>query len=317
MRNAINIVPPDEDLGFRFEADDMDYLISVSADDDKKDKKKATRKKPTATNGIIAANSQDGMLQMGMGGSYKENYKETDTLLRTSIAQIDSVTGYIETDLREIRSAKNLKKKYDYTALLYGTESSLIGQKISAIRELNSTINKINDMEFKRAKEMRALDTANNDDKAIMDLYQAMVSGSLPMNNNNMNTYNATVMQNSIIPASNNIPSNLGNSYDAGYQKYLSNISPEENMMLFENNSNIQEVVCYNQDTQNMYFDIMDVNTGQSVPNVPRKDAMFLENTKLDFSDMIARNDKLGESYRIVLVGNGMINTDPIILDQY
>jgi hypothetical protein len=302
MRNAINLIS-DEDLGFRFEADDSDYVISVSPDaEDKKDKKKTTtRKKPTTNNRIVAATSQDATLQMGMGGSYKENYKETDALLRTTIAQIDNTTGYIENDLREIRSAKNLKKKYDYTSLLYGTEASLIGQKISAVRELNSTINKINDMEFKRAKEMRALDSANNDDKAIMDLYQAMVSGSLPMSNNNMNTYNATVMQNSIIPVAGggnnyNNPQATNTAYDAGYQKYLSGLSPEENMMLFENNSNIQEVVCYNQDTQNMYFDILDVTTGQSVPNVPRKDSMFLENTTLDFTDMVARNNKLGES---------------------
>ena len=80
--------------------------------------------------------------------------------------------------------------------------------------------------------------------------------------------------------------------------------------LLLENgaNPNIQQVVVHNRATGQSYFEIMDMSTMTPVPNTDKYDNSFLEDTHMDFTNNIATNVNLGESYPIVQIGG-----DPIL----
>ena len=61
-------------------------------------------------------------------------------------------------------------------------------------------------------------------------------------------------------------------------------------------------VVVYDKATGNKYFDVMNVATGRSIPNVPRRDPMFMEDTTLDIQKKIAKNINLNETFPIVII---------------
>ena len=106
-------------------------------------------------------------------------------------------------------------------------------------------------------------------------------------------------------------PNIMGNdigSADTQYNNYLQNITPAQNMMFLENNPNIQQVVVYNQETGARYFDVIDMSTGQSVPNAEKHDAMFMEDVTIDQKNRVARNINLGETYPLVIVGEPILN---------
>ena len=193
-----------------------------------------------------------------------------------------------------------------------------LGNKIQAIKELNSVISKCNDLELKRAKELKELEN-QDDDKRIMDLYNAMIS--MPVGGQTgmvsgfssplgPSTFDMTYAgsPNSATP---NIITSTDSSNDVGYQSYLQNKTPAQNMMLLDANPNIQQVVVHNRATRQSYFEIMDMSTMTPVPNTDKYDNSFLEDTHMDFINNVATNVNMGESYPIIQIGG-----DPI-LNEY
>ena len=185
------------------------------------------------------------------------------------------------------------------------------------IKELNSVISKCNELELRRAKELKELEN-QDDDKRIMDLYNAMISmpvgGQVGMMNGfstplGPNTFEMTYAGNPNSPTPNVVTTVDGQ--DAGYQNYIQNKTPAQNMMLLDSNPNIQQVVVHNRATGQSYFEIMDMSTMTPVPNTDKYDNSFLEDTHMDFTNNIATNVNLGESYPIVQIGG-----DPI-LNEY
>lgn len=235
---------------------------------------------------------------------FDNKYTETNNILRSSIAQIDHHLIDLNRDIEQIRNAKMLKNKYQYLSLLQGNLGSLISSKIAAAREINNTISKCNDFEMKRFKEIKASALADaDDDQRVMEMYKAFVStpvstGQSPFPNIN---------QMSVNPVQATSGMAIGNQ-DAQMQQYLTNLTPAQNMMYLGENPNVQQVVVYNQETGARYFEIMDMSTGQPVPNAEPHDAMFLEDVTIDLKNNIARNTNLGESYPLVVVGQSVLN---------
>ena len=91
---------------------------------------------------------------------------------------------------------------------------------------------------------------------------------------------------------------------DAGYDAFINGNSPEMTAIMFEKNPNLQTVVVYNQTDQSKWFDIIDVTTGQSLPNIPRPPEKLLENMHIDIMNGTAKNIQTDQIYPLVLVGN-------------
>ena len=234
---------------------------------------------------------------------YALKYSETDARLKESIAQIDMSLGLLQQDISQIRNSRTLKRKYDYLSMMQGTMGQFINTKVSAIRELNNTITKCNELELKRAKDLKAAEATKNDDKAIMDMYNAFIHTPV-------STGMALSPGMTDIPASALSSINTAvNDDEAGYQNYMNNLNPSQKLMMYENDPDVQQVVMYDESTGARWFEIMNLRTNQVIPGADKHDMMFMEDTVLDFNNGIAKNLNLGETYPIITVGNSVINT--------
>lgn len=231
---------------------------------------------------------------------YLDSYRETTNMLNTSIAQIDLAQNQIRQDLDLIRSSKTLKRKYDYISMLTGSVCSLIGTKVTAIREINKSITDSHNLDIKRVKELKLNAAEVDDNKAVMDMYNAFIS--MPSTTPMTAQFIPSGTDMTLIEQSNNINATQLGSSDVGFQNYMDNLSPVQNMMLLEGNSNIKTVVVYDPNTGNRWFDVVDISTGQSVPNTPKPDAMFLEDTTIDVRNKIARNINLDQVYPLIIL---------------
>lgn len=237
--------------------------------------------------------------------SYDSSYMVTSGLLATSIDQIDYVNSKILQDLETVRALRD-KKKWEYIGGLAGTSTSLIGNKISAIREMNSIISKCHDLELRRVKELNLGKEEVDDDKRIMELYSAFTNlpvgsvsgmGALPF---------ASMTGAEMMTANNGVPINANAQAvtpDAGYEAFLKNCTPEQNAMFMEQNAYIETVVVFDQSTQQKYFEVVDTRTGEVIPNMPLPSEFELDGVTVDVSRGTARNSQLRKDYKLKLVG--------------
>lgn len=233
---------------------------------------------------------------------YMEKYEETNAILRSSIAQIEYGLTELQKDADKIRNS-NHRKKYDYLSLIHGTMGNYINNKISAARELNNTINKCNEMEYKRFKELKLMNAEQDDDKAVLESYKAFVN--MPIGSYNLPP---------IGPSSQELTINSGNirgievGADAGYENYIRNMTPQQHMMALEGNPDIKEVIMYEQRTGRRWFEVINIRTGEIVPNSDKTDMMLIDEFELDLNKKIARSINMGISMPLIVIEDPTLN---------
>lgn len=234
---------------------------------------------------------------------YEHKFQETTNILKSAIIQLDMGMTELQQDIEDIRHSKTMRNKYTYLSNLQQSMGAMISNKIAAARELNNTISKCQDLEMKRYKELKATAMADNqnDDMRVMEMYKAFVN--TPVNTNPFPNISQTAVAGSVALNSPNI-----GGTDMAYANYVNNLTPAQNMMFLEGNPNIQQVVVYNHETGARYFEVMDMSTGQPVPNAEKHDSMFLEDVDIDFKNHVARNVNIGETYPLVEVGKPIMN---------
>lgn len=287
----------------------MSFNLSISPEEPKKTTKRSSSKKSSAASNAVknavtdtvSAVEMDDMLTTNK--PYQTKYDETTMLLKASIGQLDGLLAESINDANQIRASKTLKRKYDLLSLLNNNASSIIGNKITAIREINNTISKCNDLELKRRKELSLAAAGENSDKKIMDMYSAFVS----MPSSEPGVANMQSITNSL-NMGNVITGSIIGGDDMGYQQYVQNMNPAQRLNMYESNPDVKQVVVYNQQNGSRYFEVMNMATGEVIPGVDKHDAMFLEGVTLDLENKIARNIDLGETYPIVVVGEPVMN---------
>ena len=134
-------------------------------------------------------------------------------------------------------------------------------------------------------------------------MYQAFMA--TPVSSNPLPNISAAAINSGIQTNGINLASG---GQDMGFNSYMNNLTPQQNMMQLERDPNIKEVVVYNQENGSRYFDIIDMRTGQHVPNTEPMDPMFLEDITIDLKNKIARNINLGESYPLIVVGQPIMS---------
>jgi len=234
-------------------------------------------------------------------------YAHTTSLLHETIQQIDMVAAEIKTELDSVRLSRTMKNKQNHIVGLSGGLGKLLETKVSAITQLNNCISKANEMDYKKEKDRRE-SQANQlaDDKYIMDMYNSFISnnngGSNVLGPNILNTTVSSINGDGIIRAS-GVNLQDGN-VDTGYLNYLSRLTPEQNMMFYENDPNVKTVVVFDESTGNKFFQVMNIATGQVVPNVPVLDNRFMEDTTIDLKSKTAKNNNLHEVYPVIVINN-------------
>lgn len=288
---------------------------SSSIFDDSKPKRGRPRKDSSSPrvvqiSGQNAAN-YDPSLNPDGSVNYHAPYNETDNIIKSVIVQADSIINDLNGDIKKIRDAKAMTSKYKYLTDLTLTMSNLLSTKIGAAKELNSSINKAQDMQFKMQKELKAMEVAKDDNKNIMDMYNAFMS--IPTNTMQTNPLGPSIQSmtlpkntgmNMIDIVSQASGNNYMNAEEAGYQNYLATMTPEQNRMRHENDPNIQTIVVFDQSNGNKWFDVIDVRTGESVPNMAKPDPFLLDDTRPDIVNGVARNSNINVTYPLKVIGN-------------
>lgn len=294
------------DFGY-FRTENAKVAIPIESEDDVKKRGRPPKKKsepavyvPVDSNGCPTKLSA-----LETNEPYINTYTETNYLLKNAIGQIDLLASEIKQDMDAVRESKTLKNKYNYITEMTTTTSSLLGTKISAIRELNSTISHSHDLDLKRAKELKLSAAAEQtDDKTIMDMYSAFVNTPVGVYGGpgqlGPSVQEMTLMSNMDSMIRTDI---MSQGVDIGYNQYMNNLTPEQNRMRLEDNPNIETVVVFNQDSGQRYFDVIDKTTGMSVPNYARPDSFLLDNTTIDVNRQIARNIDIDRTFPLILVG--------------
>lgn len=228
----------------------VDYHGESNATSEKK-KKTTTRKKKTENgNNIVKVDSENnGDLSMHETNTpYNETYTETTNLLKSSIVDIDLMQNELRNDIDAIRNSKTIKKKYDYISEIASTRGSLINTKITAIREINNAITNSHNLELKRIKELKLNEDNKDDDKYIMDMYNAFIS--TPIGTRQMDMRGPSM--NDLTLGSNIVKADIrDNNYNAFMNEPM---SPTAHMMRLESNPNIKTVVMYDSTTGNRWF---------------------------------------------------------------
>ena len=88
----------------------------------------------------------------------------------------------------------------------------------------------------------------------------------------------------------------------------LDHLTPEQNLMLNDNNPDIEEVIVYDQATGAKYFQWMNTKTGEAIPNMPITSNLILEDYTIDPRTHLAKNTNLNSIKKVVVINNGEFN---------
>ena len=145
-----------------------------------------------------------------------------------------------------------------------------------------------------------------NDDKYIADLYKSFIANpQVNIQSPQVPQIDSSIFGSGIVRADlkdGNIAQ--GGQIDLGYLNYESNLTPEQNLMRYEGDPNVKQVVVYDASTGNKMFQMMNLATGQVIPNVPVYDEMFMADTTLDLKTKTAKNINLNETFPIVVIND-------------
>lgn len=259
----------------------------------------------------------------------EEGYAPQASLLYGTIQQTDYLYGSIEDELQKYKDNRNYggKTRAMNMSSLLSSQVGVINAKTNIVRELNNMRSRINDAVMKNNQMMK--DTKeDNADKAVMDAYYALVNAPQyglnpnisPLSQSSINT--GVNLSGNVIPSSNINPGivtsddttpqlppgMMGNGGDTSFQNYLQNLTPIQQRMILEKDPNVKTVVVYNQNTGHKYFDIVNVQTGQSIAGAQRPAEFLLDDMRIDFRTGTASNSNANMTFPLVVTGNRAID---------
>jgi hypothetical protein len=247
-------------------------------------------------------------------------YGETTGLLHETLGQIDAVNGELVHEFEQVKNNRTMKNKYTVLNNLSENIGAMISNRISVIKEINNCISKSNDMDYKKYKDFQAAKAQVTDDKYISDMYQAMIANPA----NLAPTYTTPMIDQSVVGSNiiranvpNSVLSDNGGFIDEGYLNYIANLTPEQQLMRYENDPDVKQVVVYDDSTGYRSFQMMNTRTGEVLPQLPTYGDNIMEDTTLDLQTGKAKNLNLRETFDIVRINNNAATANPNITSQY
>ncbi len=299
---------------FKFKAQPSTIHVDVEPSDAETSKKKSPGrpKKVESGNLPIVTGEDSPAVTKANNGQIVENptaysYMETTGMLRETLGQIDSLNSELMQEFQMVRNNRTMKNKYNVLVGLSENVGSLLSNKISAIREINSSISKANDLDYKKIKDAKAAQAAIDDDKYIADLYKsAMAQPNMSPVSPILPQVDASIFGSGIVRAQTPFEMSNGMPLDVSYLNYQSNLTPERNSWRYEDNPAVQQVLVMDDATGNKYFQYMNTQTGEIIPNMPTYDENILADTTVDRDRMIAKNNNLNQIFPLVIINQGV-----------
>lgn len=290
--------------------------VDISTDAEVKERKRKKKEgnstlpraidKSDSSTGIVVSNEGATSVSGEVVDSTIYTYGETTNLLHETLGQIDAINGELVQEFNAVRRNRTMKNKYNVLIGISENIGSMLNNRLSAIKEINNCISKSNEMDYKKYKDREAMQATMNDDKYISDIYQAFLQnpGAQPTNYN-LPEYNPNAYGSGIVRA-NIVTDNTAGTQDIGYLNYIAGLTPEQNLMRYENNPDVKQVVVYDPNTGNRFFQVMNTRTGEVIPNVPVYGEDIMADTVLNTNTGIAKNINLNETFPIVTI-NGSV----------
>lgn len=236
------------------------------------------------------------------------SYGRTTALLDNTLGQLDMVACELKSEMDKVRISRTIKGKYTYLVGLSNSLSQLLSTKTAVIKEINNAITKSNELDYRIIKDKRDSEKMANDDKYIMDMYNAFIQNPMGMQGSTQqilgvpDTLSVVTGTTDVFAPTNSKAQQIE---EVGYQNYIKNLTPAENMMAYENDPNVKECVVYDAATGAKQFAIMNMATGQPVPNTePLNTEVFMPDTTIDLANKIARNRNLNRTFPLIVLND-------------
>lgn len=257
-------------------------------------------KKKTVTE-VIDVVPQTSMSYVQENIPYATAYNDTNMQLDAAIQQLDMLTAEVLGDIQTLRANKTVRNKYNYINDATANAASIINSKISAIKEKNKTINDINHMEITRMKELKSTMNQEDDNQKLMNMYNAFVNAPIGGGTSvfGLPTQQEFTLNNNAL---NTVP--LGNTGMDNMQ-WQQSLDPVQNRMLLQAKGSIETVVMYDNSNGNRWFEVIDVNTGQPVPNVEKPNPESVYELDINVRGGYAKDINRNISYRVIVVNPG------------
>lgn len=256
-------------------------------------KRKKKEEVETSTSTAIVPETSMSYIQQNI--PYATAYQETNKQLDESIMQLNALGGEIVSELQTVRSSKTLRNKYNIVNDMTMTAASIINAKISAIKEKNKTINDINHLELSRLKELKTQANEEDENARIASMYDAFIN--TPVGVGTL----APPIQDMIIGT----PSGQGlthMSIGGDQAAWEQSLDPAQNRMVLEARGTIETVVMYDETTGNRWFEVVDKNTRQPVPNVEKPDSSYIYDLDINIRGGFAKDSNRNAIYPLVVL---------------
>jgi len=272
---------------------------NTSNESPKKTRKKVkTEHEDSSVKIIPAPQPQTSMSYIQENIPYATAYNDTNRQLDEAIMQLNVIGGELMNDLQGVRASKTLRNKYNIITEMTETTTSIIGAKITAIKEKNKTINDINHLELARMKEMKSTMNADDDNTRIANMYDAFINTPIGVGPINL----GPSMQDMMLPQSSALNRiSLGGDQIAWEQS----LNPAENRMVLEAKGLIDTVVMYDNATGNRWFEVIDKQTGQPVPNVEKPGNEYIYDLDINVRGGFAKDSNRNTTYPLVVLNGG------------
>jgi hypothetical protein len=231
---------------------------------------------------------------------YATAYQETNQQLDEAIQQLNILGGEIMSDLQQVRASKTLRNKYGYINDMTETVGTIINSKISAIKEKNKTINDINHLEITRMKELKSRANEEDDNTRIASMYDAFINTPVGVGPAML----GPSMQDMIIQNG----SSLNRAPIGGMNDQVAweqSLSPAENRMVLDAKGLIETVVMYDAATGNRWFEVVDKNTRQPVPNVEKPSDAYIYELDINVRGGFAKDSNRNAVYPLIVLNAG------------
>ena len=261
----------------------------------KKTVAKRRKKEEVETSTSTAIVPETSMSYIQQNIPYATAYQETNKQLDESIMRLNALGGEIVSELQTVRSSKTLRNKYNIVNDMTMTAASIINAKISAIKEKNKTINDINHLELARLKELKTQANEEDENARIASMYDAFIN--TPVGVGTL----APPIQDMIIgtPSSQGLTHMSIGGDQAAWEQSL---DPAQNRMVLEARGAIETVVMYDETTGNRWFEVVDKNTRQPVPNVEKPDSSYIYDLDINIRGGFAKDSNRNAIYPLVVL---------------
>jgi hypothetical protein len=230
---------------------------------------------------------------------YATAYQETNAQLDESIMQLNALGGELMSELKMVRSSKTLRNKYNLVNDMTETATTIINAKIAAIKEKNKTINDVNHLELTRLKELKTSANEEDDNIRIANMYDAFVNTPIGGGPASL----APPMQEMIMSGGG--PDIARMAIGDDHTAWEQSLNPAQNRMLLEARGNIETVVMYDETTGNRWFEVVDKQTRQPVPNVEKPDNSYIYDLDINIRGGFAKDSNRNTTYPLIVINGG------------